>query len=317
MKFSDFRQFRPKPSDNVFVFICDDDFLVEESRAIWTKVFEGNWQSEKVPLREFLDMEFARLMEDALTPSLFSQNRVLFVMNAEKLTKGRLEDLTTLHSVASSSLKVILLASVLRPADGWARAFPLITIDPLKPVDASRWVMERYGVTPDIARYLVENVGTDLYSLHNEIEKLQTYVGKGQPITVRDVDELILRSERYGRYDLDDAILARNYERSVQIAGAMLDDGMDALFLLSNIVRVWRQLFIGKGLSSRRSAKDVAAAVGLPSFKGGDFVAACRRYEWKQLAAGFRELLKVDRALKSSSPDVEACFDVMLWKLTN
>ena len=31
--------------------------------------------------------------------------------------------------------------------------------------------------------------------------------------------------------------------------------------------------------------------------------------------AGFRELLNADRAFKTSSPNVEAYFDVMLWKL--
>src|SRR5712671_3252694 len=312
MKFSDFSQHRPNPTHNVFVFVCDDDYLIEESRTIWTKAFEGNWQSEKLAVREFEEMDSARLMEDTLTPSLFSQSRVILVTNAEKLTKGRLEDLTALHGVSKSSLKVILITSGLRPSDGWARTFPMVNIDALKPGDAARWLMERYGVTPEIARYIVENVGTDLYSLHNEIEKLQTFAGKAQPITIRDVDELILRSERFGPFDLDDAILARDYERSVQIAGAMLDDGMEALLVLSRIVRVWRQLLTGKGLVARRSAKDVAAAAGVPSFKAGEFVAACRKYEWKQLAAGFRELLHVDRALKSSHPDVEACFDVML-----
>jgi DNA polymerase III delta subunit len=97
----------------------------------------------------------------------------------------------------------------------------------------------------------------------------------------------------------------------------MLDDGMEPLFLLGKIVRVWRQLFVGKGLAGQRSAKEVAAIAGVPPFKAGEFVAGCRKYEWKQLAAGFRELLNLDRALKSSSPDVEASFDVMLWKMTN
>jgi DNA polymerase III delta subunit len=97
----------------------------------------------------------------------------------------------------------------------------------------------------------------------------------------------------------------------------MLDDGTEPLFVLSQIIRVWRQLFIGKGLASQRSAKEVAAAVGLPTFKAGEFVAGCRKYEWKRLASGFREILNLDRTLKSSSPDIEACFDVTLWKLTN
>jgi DNA polymerase III, delta subunit len=103
MRFSDFRQYRASPSDNVFVFVCEDDFLVEESRGVWTGLFEGNWLVEKLHVKEFEDIEFARLMDDALTPSLFSQCRMLMATNAEKLTKGRIEDLSKLQGVASSS----------------------------------------------------------------------------------------------------------------------------------------------------------------------------------------------------------------------
>jgi DNA polymerase III delta subunit len=317
MRFPDFRQYRAKPSDNVFVFVCEDDFLVEESRSVWAGLFEGTWQIEKLHVKEFEEIEFARLMDDALTPSLFSQSRLLMVTNAEKLTKGRIEDLAKLQGIASSSLKIVLVMGNLKPADAWTRTFPIIGIDPLKPADAIRWVMDRYGMTADVARYVVDNVGSDLYPLHNEIEKLRTFVGAGQAITNRDVDELVLRSEQFGPWELGDAILARDYRKSVQVAGAMLADGAEPLLLLSQIVRVWRQLFIGKGLASQRSPKEVAAAVGLPPFKAGEFVAGCRKYEWRQLVLGFREILNLDRTLKSSSPDVEACFDVMLWKMTN
>jgi DNA polymerase III delta subunit len=317
MRFSDFRQYRPKPSDNVFVFTCEDDFLVEESRDVWTGLFEGTWLIEKLYVKEFEEIDFARLMDDALTPSLFSQSRLLLVTNAEKLTKGRIEDLPRLQEVVSSSLKVVLVLATLRPADAWTRGFPIIGIDPMKPADVIRWVMDRYGMSSDVARYIVDNVGLELYPLHNEIEKLRTFVGSGKSITNRDVDELVLRSEQFGPYELGDAILARNYRKSVQVAGAMLADGAEPLLVLSQIIRVWRQLLIGKGLTAQRSPKEVAAAVGLPSFKAGEFVAGCKKYEWSQLVLGFREILNLDRALKSSSPDVEASFDVMLWKITN
>jgi len=77
----------------------------------------------------------------------------------------------------------------------------------------------------------------------------------------------------------------------------MLDDGMEALLVLARIVRVWRQLFIGKGLSTTRSAREVAAAAGVPSLRPANLSPAAKKYEWKQLAAGFRELLNLDRAL--------------------
>src|SRR5215831_3791449 len=106
MKFAEFKQYHPKQSSNVFGFICEDDFLLEESRPVWKRIFGGgpkgepdrakqqeNWVFEKFPAKEFEEIPAGRLMDDALTPSLFTQNRVLIVANAEKTTKGRLEDL--------------------------------------------------------------------------------------------------------------------------------------------------------------------------------------------------------------------------------
>ena len=315
MKFSEFRQYQPKPGQNVFVFVCEDDFLVEESRAVWLRIFGGSWVFEKYAAKEFEEIPAGRLMDEALTPSLFTQNRALLVTNAEKLTKGRVEHLTALQKVANASLKVVLVTAGRKSADALAKIFPIVEIDTLRPADVARWLVDRYKLAPEIARHLVENVGTELYALHTEIEKLKTYVGDTRPIELRDIDVLILRSEQFGPFELDDAIIARDFKKAVQVLGAMLDEGVDPLIILSRIVRVWRQLFVGKGLVGKRSAKDLAAAALVPMWKAGDFAAGCKKFEWKQLAAGFRLLLQADRAFKTSTPNPEGYFDVMLWKL--
>jgi len=125
---------------------------------------------------------------------------------------------------------------------------------------------------------------------------------------------LILRSEQYGRFELGDAILARNYPRAVKVLSAMLDDGSEPLQILGGIVRIWRQLFVGQALAGKKSAQDVALAAGAPAFKANDFVTSCRKHDRKRVAAGFSELLKADRAFKTST-DPEVYFDVLLWKL--
>jgi DNA polymerase III subunit delta len=316
VKFSEFKQYRPKPDQNVFVFICSDQFLVEESRNVWIAMFTGNWVVERIHVKEFEEIEASRLSDDALTPSLFSQSRMLMVSNAEKVTKGRIEDLVTLRSVANSSLKIVLVVSGgTKSAETLIRTFPTVEIDELKPAEVARWLIDRYKVSPEIARYMVDNVGTELYPLHNELQKLKTYVGDARPIDIRDIDVLILRSEQFGPFELDDAILARDYPKAVRVVGAMIEEGVEPLMVLSRIVRVWRQLFMGKGLVGKFGAKEVAAAVMAPVWKSGDFVASCRKYEWKQLAQGFRQLLAADRAFKTSSPRPEAYLDVLLWKL--
>ena len=52
----------------------------------------------------------------------------------------------------------------------------------------------------------------------------------------------------------------------------------------------------------------------LESFKW-EWAEVPKKFEWKQLAAGFRLLLSADRAFKTSTPNPEGYFDVMLWKL--
>jgi DNA polymerase III delta subunit len=203
----------------------------------------------------------------------------------------------------------------MKSVQSWMKAFPSIVIDPLRAVDVTKWLIDRYGVAPEVARHIVDSGGTELYPLHNEIEKLKTYIGTDRAPTLQDVEASILRVEQFGAFELDDAILARDYRKAVTVMTAMLDDGVEHLLILAKILRVWRQLFVGKGVSSKRGANDAAAAAGVPGFKASTFAASCRKYTWSELAKGFRELLDADRALKLSAPDIEAYFDVLLWKL--
>ncbi|HEX4998932.1 MAG TPA: DNA polymerase III subunit delta [Terriglobia bacterium] len=314
MKFPEFEKYRPDPSRNVFVFVCADEFLIQESRGVWPRLFGGSWVIDKMHAKEFEAIESSRLADDARTPSLFSESKAYIVARADKLTKGRVEDLADLANVPQSSIKVILSVEDGKGAQGLA-AFPRVSIDPITPADAARWVVERYKVAPDLARYVVEHVGSELYTLYNEMEKLRTYAGSERPLETRDVDAVILRSERFGPWELDDAILARSYARSVRLVGAMIEEGEEPLLILAKIARVWRQVFVSKGLAGRVGAAELAAVAGAPSFKGAEIAAACRRYEWKRLAQGFRAILAADRAFKSSNPNPEIYFDVMLWKL--
>jgi DNA polymerase III delta subunit len=315
MKFADFQRSRPDPSSNVFVFVCEDDFLVEESRAGWSKAFGPGWVFEKLHSKEFEEIDGNKLLDEAQTPSLFSQSRAIVVWNAEKVSKSRAEHLATLQNVAGSSLKVILVLSEAKSVQAWMKAFPTTIIDPLKSGDVTKWLVDRYAVAPEVARQIVDNGGTELYPLHNEMEKLKTYIGTDRAPTMQDVEASLLHVEQFGAFELDDAILARDYKRAVTVTSAMLDDGVEHLLILAKIVRVWRQLFVGKGVSAKRGANEAAAAAGVPSFKATAFAASCRKYSWSELSKGFRELLSADRALKLSAPDIEAYFDVLLWKL--
>src|SRR5262249_16618716 len=111
MRFSEFQSYQPKSVANVFVLVCEDDFLVEESRSVWQRIFGRKWVFEKYAAKEFEEISSSHLMDEALTPSLFTQSRVLIVTNADKVTKARMDVLSELQNVQGSSLKVILVTA--------------------------------------------------------------------------------------------------------------------------------------------------------------------------------------------------------------
>src|SRR5262245_13572006 len=108
MKFSEFRQYRPKTLPNVVVFVCEDDFLVQEARSVWAEILGANWRQEKLHAKDLDEGDSGRLLDEARTPSLFAQSRLLLIANAEKLSKRWGEELVALQDVSNSSLKVIL-----------------------------------------------------------------------------------------------------------------------------------------------------------------------------------------------------------------
>ncbi len=317
MKFSEFRKKNDAPPGHVFVFVCGDEFLVEESKEVWARLFGGNWAVEKTSAKELDSVEPSELMSSALTPPLFGESRVLMVTNAGKVPKKRLTHFAEINALEDSSLKIILCVAGRRSLQAWTKTFKVVEIEPLRPADTIRWVKERYGVRAEVASYIVENIGAELYPLYRELEKLQTYVKKERPIEVEDVDMLILRSEQFGPFELDDAVLAQDYPKAVRVAEAMIEEGMEPLQILGKLAGLWRKLFASKQLVSRGRGSEVGRALGVHDFVAGKLRKAAPGFSSEQLAVGFGELLKADKAFKSTSASArpEYTFDAMLWKM--
>ena len=315
MKFSEFRRHTPSQASHVYLFVCEDQLLVEESKPIWSRIFGGEWNFEKLSVKEFESLDASELMESALSPPLFGPSRAILVSNAGKLGKRRTEDLARILQLDRSFLKVVLVVESSRSLSRKGTVFPAVEINPLRPLDTMRWLQDRYGVSADVARYIVDNLGTELMFLNGEMEKLTIYLRGTRPAEAADVDQLLIGSDQFGPFELDDAFMAGDYPRAIRVVGAMIDDGVQPILILSKIARLWRQLFIGKVLEKHASPADIARAASAPAWKATTLVAACRRFRLSRLVEGFTELVRADRALKSTSSNPEFYFDVMLWKL--
>jgi DNA polymerase-3 subunit delta len=317
MKFSQFRTHTPPDSANAYVFICEDDYLVDESRAVWERIFGGAWEFEKLSAKEFEAIDAARLMESALTPPLFGPRRVLLVRGAGKLTKKGRQVVEEIADLEDAHLKIILVAPTRRSVTSLTKdgGLGVVEIEPFRTGDTVRWLSQRPGVTQDVARHLVEHFGTDLGALHHEIEKLDVYLGGERGIEIADIERLTFRTERFGPFELEDSVLEQDYPKSVLVSGAMMEEGLEPVVWLFRLARVWRQILVGKALAGSASPSEIGRAASVPDWKASRFAAAADRFDWERVVGGFGVLAATDKALKTTSPNVPVTADVVLWKL--
>jgi DNA polymerase III delta subunit len=315
VRFSQFAKYQPLREAHVYLFVCGDDFLVEESRPVWARIFGGDWGFERVSAKEFEAIEPRALVEAALSPPLFGPSRALLISDAEKIPAKKAAVVEEVALLPSSSLKIVFVAASNRSLPRWGGKLPKVEIDPVRPADAVKWLGQRFGLSAEVSAYLVETLGSELRPLAGEAEKLATFVRGSRPVEVSDVDLLTWRIEQFSTFDLDDAVLERDYRKAVRVMEAMIDEGMEPLVVLARLARVWRQLLAGKSLAGRVSPAEAARSASVPHWKASAFVAACARFSRESIDGGFRELVRTDKQFKTSGSDPALVLNSLLWRL--
>ncbi len=101
-------------------------------------------------------------------------------------------------------------------------------------------------IAPDAYRYLLEMTGFDLRTFTDNLERLISYTGQRNTITVQDAAALTKRTKQDPIYELSGAIAERNLEKSLFYTGSLLDNSFFPLQILATIVNQVRRLLIAR-----------------------------------------------------------------------
>ncbi len=119
-------------------------------------------------------------------------------------------------------------------------------------------MLKASGKKMDKAAYLAmyEMTGFDLRTFTNNLEKLISYVGDHDTITVDDVESVLKRTKKDPIYDLTNAICDRSIERSIFYLDSILSAGFHPLQVLAAIANQIRKLLLVKDFVERPSGSN-------------------------------------------------------------
>lgn len=155
-------------------------------------------------------------------------------------------------------------------------------------------------IAPQAAELLGALVDGDTRLAAQEIDKLLAYVNYARPIQVDDVQELTADVGQGDVFALVDALSTRSQRQAMEMLERMLEY-KDYYELFGMIARQFRLLLLAReALDLGGGLAEVQQAVGGSKFVAGKIFPQARNLSTQQVELGFRRLLEMEQAVKTS-----------------
>ena len=177
----------------------------------------------------------------------------------------------------------------------------------MNPNDLRGWVqkrvMDRNGsITTNAVQLLVDMIGTDLWTLTSEVEKLLLYA-TGRTIEIEDVEEMVVVAKEVSVFTVVDAVLEGNRPVAMRNLTKLLEGEATVPYLLSMLGRQVRLLLLAKELIQEKVPQgDLGNRLGINSaYPLRKTLEQARRFTPESLRLLHTGLLNTDVAIKTGA----------------
>lgn len=151
------------------------------------------------------------------------------------------------------------------------------------------------AIAPKAAQLLVENLGTDLSRIHNELDKLLLILPPGSDIGAGDIEQHIGISKDYNNFELKKAIGEGDRKKAARIIRYFSENPKENPFVVTITLlhSFFSQLLQYHGLSDH-SPRNVAGALHISPYFVSEYQTAARNYPMKRVSRVISDLRELD-----------------------
>lgn len=154
------------------------------------------------------------------------------------------------------------------------------------------------------AEALVAAVGRDLRRLDSEADKVIAYVGDGNEVTAKDVEDVVSSAAPVSVFDYLDALGSRDCRGALRLLARLVDAGESVHGILAMSIRHIRTLIGVKAMMDRRApVAQIAPAVGMAPWQVEKAARQARSFSAEELTRALRAAAAADGELKTSPVD--------------
>lgn len=161
---------------------------------------------------------------------------------------------------------------------------------------------------------LYDFVGSDLWRLSNEIDKLTTY---NASITAENVELLVRSQTQSDVFALIDAVAQKQKKQALYELRRLLENGANELYILSMVIYQFRNLLVVSDEVNRgaRTQWDIAKRASMHPFVAQKTLNQAKNYDFEQLKQIYSELMDFDLNIKTGKIAPQTALDLLVLRL--
>lgn len=298
----------------------------------------GTVPEGSVTYHDLVELTLAEVLDDARALSLFTSERLIWVVNAEAaLPRGRAVEDDGETESAGSSDAAPLAAYLKDPTPGVVLVFEAIRFD-FEGEEKRRQerVRKFYAAIPDVVElrrfaphearqeadslvraagfridpaaleFLVEALGADVSRIAVEIEKLALFAGK-RVVGVDDIAALVPDARATNVFALVNALGRRDRARSLEILDTLTREGEYLPLALAFLSSQFRMALVAReaGLKSASQIQGHFTKMGVPMWgsKAEQIYQTVAKFGKPQMERAMKLIYEADKGLRDARPD--------------
>lgn len=322
-----YAQWRGRTYKPVYLFAGEETYLQEKAwQALEKKLGVDSLNTEIFYASENIVSDISLAVQ---TLPFMAERRLLVVKDADRLKSTDQEKLAEFLNIpVTTSCLVFLWPSKLRKDLRRNKLFcavegagDVVDFRALYDSELPAWVLQKVKenaktIRQEAVQCLVQESGSNLLDLSNEIEKLLLFTGARSEITLNDVEAMSGHTRLANLNHLSEAVEGRRTSEALRITEDLLREGEIPLKILATVQRVVRRLLTAKYLEQKKSSRqEIRQELYLNPYFDRNFFTHLARFSAMELEAALERLRNADAELKGSGRPEAMIFEDLLLSL--
>ena len=272
------------------------DAMVDRADNMNYSVYEGR----KIDVRGLLDM--------GETLPFFSDNRVIVVENSGFFKKTP-EDFEKRMEAFPESTHIIFVESEVDGRNrlyGWFKKNGYKTeMKTPKEGELRKWVgmlckEEGKQIYENAVEYFFGAVGLDMLLIKNELEKIFSYVGDRNEITVEDIRQICVNEAEDTMFAMLDAIGSRNRSEALDLYRSLLELKVQPYVIMSRLIfHIKNLLEISELITEGKNYDEIAGIVKVPKWTLNKYKSQIRENSGRSFVRMLERCAATDEDIKT------------------